>query len=697
MLRGGPEVTILASSREALGVAGEAVLGVPPMALPETARALSLEELARVEAIRLFVERATAASAEFALTEATAAAVSQICARLDGIPLAIELAAARVPALSVQGIASHLDERFRLLTGGNRTALPRHRTLRGLIDWSHDLLTEAERRLFRRVSVFVGGWSLDAAGTVCAGAGVERTDVVDLIGRLVDKSLCVAVGADAEPRYRLLETIRQYGLEQLDASPDADLARDRHRDFYLTLAEQAEERLQGPHQVTWLNRLEADHDNLRAALRRSIDRDELEPALRLGSALWPFWDTHGHVGEGHEWLDELLGRVRARLPSTATPMARRGLAKVLDGAAYMRTRRSEFAKARELQAEGLAVWRELGDRRGIARALDRLGDLAGGLGDRVAGRALLNESLALFRELGDRRGTAHVLTNLGGIAVFERDGLTARRLFEECVALFESIQDSRGLAHALTSLGDVLATEGDDARAEALFLRSLRLAEELGDNHAIAAALRSLGDVARQRGDPVRARGHYEECLTRFRDMRDTYCEAKSLVGLALASHARGEHAVARTQADQGLALLRAADARSELAPGVAQLAQAALDAGDATRAAGLLDEGLTLYVKLQDERGVLASLERVAQLAAAHGRFAAALTLMAATEVWRRASRLPAPVADSDVRRRVVEAARARLDAATGSAAWSTGASQTVDEAIAYAREQLASLAASQ
>jgi predicted ATPase/class 3 adenylate cyclase len=500
LLRGCPDVKILASSREALGLTGETAFRVPPMSLPDAARPSRLDEISSFEAIRLFVERARAVKPNFELSAVTAPAVIQICRRLDGIPLAIELAAARIRALSVEQITAHLDERFRLLTGGSRTALPRHQTLRGLIDWSYGLLSEPERRLFMRVSVFAGGWTLDAAVAVCAGAGVDHLDVVDLLGRLVDKSLCSVDGAGSDPRYRTLETIRQYGAEKLGACGDAETVRDRHRDFYLGLAEHAEGQLQGPDQVASVNRLETDHDNLRAALRWSIDRDETEPALRLGSALWPFWDTRGYVREWRAWLDELLVRTRARPSSALTTASRRALAKVLDGAAFSRARWSEYTKAGELQAEALALSRELGDVRGIAKSLDRLGDISGMLGDRARGRALLTESLALFRQLGDHRGAAHALNNLGEIALLDGEIATAKASFEECVSVFESIADNRGLTHVLDNLGGILSAEGDYDRAEAL------IREESPARGGAGRQPRHRGDASqpRWRGVPTR-------------------------------------------------------------------------------------------------------------------------------------------------------------------------------------------------
>jgi predicted ATPase/class 3 adenylate cyclase len=614
LLRGCPEVKILPSSREALGLTGEVVFRVPPLSLPDSRLVPALERLAEYEAVRLFVDRAIAVKPDFTLTDDTAAAVVQICRRLDGIPLAIELAAARVRTLSVQQITAHLDERFRLLTGGSRTALPRHQTLRGLIDWSYGLLSEAERELFRRVSVFVGGWTLEASVAVCAGVDVDRYDIVELLGRLVDKSLCLIDGEGSDPRYRLLETIRQYGFEKLAETSEGQVVRARHRDFYLGFAEDAEPRLQGPEQVAWLQRLEADHDNLRAALRWSLDCDETEAALRLGSALSLFWDTHGYVREGREWLDELLAHARERPTSTVT--GRRALGKVLDAASRTRARWSEFPQATEFLTQGLAVWRELGDKRGIAEALNNLAVGATQSGDRVRARVLVAESLALFRELSDKRGTAHALNNLAEILRGDGDLPGARALFEESVPLFEAIEERRGLSHALDNLGGILTAQGDYGPAEALYSRSRRLAEELGDNHAVATALRSLGGVAHHRGDHERARSCYEDSVARFREMGDGFCLAKSLIGYALTSHEMGDHEQARVLGDQGLALLREAGAKGELAPRLGQLGAAALAHGDVARAARFFEQSLALYSETHDQQGIATSREGLARVA---------------------------------------------------------------------------------
>jgi predicted ATPase len=306
LLRSCPELSILATSREALGIAGEVAWPVPSLTLPDLRRLPDIESLPRYEAARLFVERAAAVKPTFALTEQNAPAVVRVCYRLDGIPLAIELAAARTKVLAVEEISERLDGSLGLLASGGRTALPRHRTLRATMDWSHELLPEDEQTLFRRLTVFAGGFTLEAAESVCAGEDLERDEVLELLSHLVDKSLVTAQEQGGETRYRLLEMVRKYGREKLDRAEEVTEVGRRHADFYVTLAEEAEPELKGGRQVAWLERLETEHDNLRAAMRWLLGQVELEEAARLGWALWLFWGTRANFAEGRRAMEQAL-------------------------------------------------------------------------------------------------------------------------------------------------------------------------------------------------------------------------------------------------------------------------------------------------------------------------------------------------------------------------------------------------------
>jgi predicted ATPase len=308
LLRKCRQVRILATSREALGVTGETLWRVPSLSMPENIHRLPRpEELVLYEAVRLFVDRAAATTPGFTITSENASAVALVCQRLDGIPLAIELAAARVKALAVHQIAARLADQFRLLTGGSRTALPRQQTLRGAMDWSHDLLSGTERILLRRLSAFSGGWGLEAAEFVCAGEGVEATVILDLLTSLVDKSLVLAETQHSEVRFRLLEIVRQYSRDRLEESGEAREARSRHLGWHLRLAEEAAPLLRGPHERIWLERLETEHGNLRSALEWNRRETDTERGLRLAAALRRFWEMHGHFTEGRRWLEDLVG------------------------------------------------------------------------------------------------------------------------------------------------------------------------------------------------------------------------------------------------------------------------------------------------------------------------------------------------------------------------------------------------------
>ncbi|HWE61630.1 MAG TPA: adenylate/guanylate cyclase domain-containing protein, partial [Chloroflexota bacterium] len=389
------QLHILATSREALDVAGEHRYRVPSLAVPDLGHYLPTPAvMRRYEAVQLFEERARSRRRDFSVTGTNMRAVAQICARLDGIPLAIELAAARVGALPVEGIAARLDDCFRLLTGGPRTVLPRQQTLRASLDWSFDLLSEPERALLRRLSTFAGGCTLAAAEAICAGTGVEEWDVLDLLDQLVNKSLVVLDELPEhgdEPRYRLLETVRHYGQEKLAATPMGEVPErvvvgDRHLGWYLALAEQAEPALVGPEQALWLARLEAEHDNLRAALRHALEHGQREPGLRLAGALWRFWYTRGHLSEGRGWLDELLadGAGAASLRARA-----------LRGAGVLAYNQGDFARAVALTEQSLALYEQLGERQGVAATLNLLGYVAVKQGDGARACTLSEASLAL--------------------------------------------------------------------------------------------------------------------------------------------------------------------------------------------------------------------------------------------------------------------------------------------------------------
>ncbi len=560
LLRASPELRVLATSREALAIPGETTYRVDPLAMPH---ATTTADVAASEAGELFLQRARSANPAFALTESNAAAVAGICRRLDGIPLALELAAARVRVLSPEQIEMRLagaaPARFRLLTGGSRTALERHQTLTAAIEWSYELLSEPERQLMRTLSVFAGGWTLEAAEAVCGSDGVmepwssgvvdtpdgpgsntpilqhsntpqrHSADVLDLLTALVDKSLVVVEGGgpDSASRYRFLETIREFAGERLEEAGEGAVVRDHHLGYFLSLAEQGEAGLKGAEQEAWLARLETEHPNLLVAIEGTgAGADPAGRGLRLASLIWKFWEMRGHFGVGCAALQAALEREGSR----ACPAVRAG---ALNGAGVLAWRRGDNDAARTYYDAALAAWRSLDNRHGIASTLNNLGLLTWNQGDYAQARALYEESLALRRDLGDRHGAAAALNNLGILAHDQRDSERARALHEESLAIRRDLGDLHGIATSLNNLGEVAREQGDTAGPRVLYEEALAIRRGLGDRHGMASALHNLGDIALAQGEHEAARLAFAEVLETWRDLGDRSPGAGSLESTA--------------------------------------------------------------------------------------------------------------------------------------------------------------------
>ncbi len=499
LLTASPRLKVLVTSRAVLHVQGEQEFPVPSLALPDLKHLPPVENLAQYGAVALFVRRARAAKPSFTITNENAHAVAEICTRLDGLPLAIELAAARIKLLSPQAMLARLENRFKLLTGGAQDLPSRQQTMRGAIAWGYDLLAEDEKRLFRQLSVFVGGCTLEAVEAVCGGEGDLEIDVLSGVESLLDKSMLrQKEQADGEPRFTMLETIREYGLECLKEGGETETLR-RHAGFFLTLAEEAEPELTGSRQVELLGQLETEHDNLRAALQWMGASGEIELGLRLAGALWRFWDVHGYLSEGRKWLEGFL----ARAQSGSIPASVR--AKATNGAGVLAGTQGDFERQDVILQESLALYRELGDKLGVAQSLNNLGSIAYSRGDWERAAALYMESLSLRRELGDKWGIANSLNNLGGVAYSQGDYERAAALYAESLELRRELGDRRGIGMSLNNLGEVAQQQGDYERAAALYIESLDLRRELGDKLFIASSLSNLGEVACDQGDCERA------------------------------------------------------------------------------------------------------------------------------------------------------------------------------------------------
>lgn len=678
LLRACPHLRILATSREALGIAGETIRPVPSLSVPDPRHHPTVETLRRSEATRLFIERAIAVLPTFSPTGGNAENVTQVCQRLDGIPLAIELAAARVKVLTVEQIAARVDDRFRLLTGGSRTALPRHQTLRATMDWSYDLLSEAERVLLRRLSVFAGGFTLEAVEAVCTGAGVEASEVLDLLTHLVDKSLVVMEERGGTSRYRLLDTVRQYSRDKLLASGEAPMMRGRHQDWYLQLAERAEPQLQGPDQRLWLDLLEMEHDNLRTALDWSkAEEDGSETGLRLAGVLWWFWFVRGYLSEGRE-------RLEGALSSHAASPSVRG--KALAGAGALAGRQGDYRRATALCEESLALCRKLGDQHGIAFALNALGFVARQQGDYERAAALCGESLILYREQGDRWGAALVLFIMGESTLFQGDHRRAQTLLEESLVLYRDLGDKWGVAFVQNSLGLVSRQQGDYERAAELCEGSLSLFRELDDKWGIASVLRTLGLVAHARRNYKEAASLYDEGLALFRELGDKWSIASSLRSLGLVAHHQGDFERATALCEEGLTLFREIGDKRGIADSLQSLGVLARDRGDYDRAVVLWKESLDLFWKVRDKLGVAQCLRRLGETASRRGQVERAARLMGAVEFLGET--LGARISSyerSDYERHIMRIRETLQEPAFG-ATWAQGRAMPLEQAIAYA-----------
>jgi non-specific serine/threonine protein kinase len=525
LLRACPQLHILATSREGLEIAGEQCYRVPSLPVPNLAHLPPPGRLAESAVVALFLARARERRTDFVLTAQNARAVAQVCARLDGIPLAIELAAARVGSLSVEGIAARLDSRFRLLAGGARDALPRQRTLRAALDWSYNLLSAPEQLLLDRLSVFAGGCTLAAATAVCAEETVADWEVLDLLDRLVNKSLVQTDVAGGDARYGLLETVRQYGQERLATAGQAEAVRDQHLAHFLALAEEAALHLAGADQVAWLDRLEAEHDNLRLALNWVRERGAAEAGLRLAAAIMRFWWTRGYLGEGRRWLEGVLAA-----DDGSAPLAR---IRVLTAAGTLAGVHGDTARAVTLLDESLARARDLGDRQGVARSLSLLGFVTGWQGDLARAWALFEEALGIARDLGDQQEIAFALFGLGDTAYPLGNLARAATFYEEALALFREMGDWQHVGIVLGDLGVATYAQGNPVRAATLFEEARALYHRLGERWHIIMTTGHLADVALGQGDVRRGAALYAECLALARDAGIRPQIARGLEGLA--------------------------------------------------------------------------------------------------------------------------------------------------------------------
>ncbi len=543
LLQACPKLRILASSREALGLTGEVAYRVPSLTAPNPEDLPPLDQLQKADSIRLFVERAATAKPGFTLTDINAFSLAQICYRLDGIPLAIELAASRVKVLSPDQIAARLDDRFRLLTGGSRTALPRQQTLRAMIDWSYSLLSEQEKNLFRRLAVFVGGWTLEAAEVVC-GEDDAGVDVLDLLTRLVDKSLIVIEETSEEIRYHRLETIRQYSREKFFETSEVEDIRDRHLAYFVRFAELADEKLKSGEQLAWQNRMSAEADNLRAALEWGVNRNP-DNALRIVGAANLFWTAGGYSAEGFRWTQKVLGQVeKTSLPEGVTEDQRLvARAKALCGLTRLYLSLGDNANAKRVAEESVSLYRQSQDRRGLAFALVVLAYPLEFLGERAEAEAALQESYSIGRAEEDVYVICRALNRLGHVIVdLYHDLELAERYVEESLRLAKEAGLRSQEAQAFEILGFIMTHRKNHNEARKYLKESARAYEEIGASFNVILEKSNLAHLERQLGNYAEAMGYYRETIVAFRDMGQTGAVAHQLECFGFIALAQNEH-----------------------------------------------------------------------------------------------------------------------------------------------------------
>jgi len=691
LLEGCRELRILVTSRQPLHLSWEHDYTVPPLEVPDAKLQPDLQKLSEYDAVALFLRRAEAVKADFTLTGENAHAVVDICRRVDGLPLAIELAATRIKLFPPQALLVRLEHRMQTLTGGARDLPPRQQTMRNTVAWSYDLLDEEERALFRRLSVFMGGCTLEAAEAMCGEAGDRRIEVLPGLESLVDQSLLVVEEQDGEPRFRMLETVREYALERLAASRETDQLRRRHAAAFLRLAEEAEREGAATEHSAWLARLERENDNLRAALAWSLEQEGSgDMALGLAGALVPFWSGHWCLSEGREWLEQSLALSTSSKAAERYP---RAWAQVVTGIGDLASRQGDFATARTYAEQGVAVWRTLNDKRGLASALGTLGWLALERGDHVQAQSHFEELVRLSRDEGTVEDTIRAIHSLGRVEMQQGNLTAARSRFEEALGLSRKSGDTVRLVHDLCALAEIAWSQGDTPAQHGFYKEALTSAKSLTEPMDLFGVVLHLAWVASRVGDYEQAGELLTERLTlargQVRTAEDWWSIAWALNHLGDVARCQGDEGRAISLYEESLTLFRQHGERQGIAAVLHNLGHEALSQGNARRARALFMESLSLFQELNFAWSIADCLTGLAGVAGQEGHPEQAALLYGAAEAAHEAvdasGTLIGP-ANALSWEREIAAARGKVDEGTWEKAWSTGRAMSIDQAVAYA-----------
>jgi predicted ATPase/DNA-binding SARP family transcriptional activator len=697
-----PTLTLLVTSRQSLLIEGERELPVVPLPVPviderlSSSHVSSPEDLIDCASVALFVDRARAARPDFQVTPANARAIARLCARLEGLPLAIELAAARVGVLKPAQILARLEQRFELLVSRQRDVSARHQSLRAALDWSYQLLAPELQRCFAGLSVFRGGWTLDAAEAVClpdptggeltAGTAIAPTlrdrpvlsPAADYLEQLRQCSLVVVDEEFGEVRFRLLETLREFGAEQLGVDEAADLRR-RHAAYFVAWAEQIEAEFMSPRQPELIRQINHELSNIRAALGSAIETGDADAGLRLVASLKHFWHIRGLWEEGGQWLLQLLEMPAAQLP---TPTR----AKALEVMAALAYHNGEIAAAEQYARESVDTARGLNDRLNLANSLNLLGDVIILTTGPTHAEPYFEESLRLHREIGDVWGTAISLNNLAMVKLRRADYDGAEALYHESLALHRQSGDPRGIASVLGALGTLAQRAGQYQVARDLYHGALSIQHELGYRRGVAWMLNHLGSIAVDEGNLHAARGYFDQSLAICHTEEIKWGIGWALVCLADICRLDGNFEEARSLYEQALREHQELANRSSIAKTLNGLGLTILKTGDLAKARALCQQSLTIRQELEEQNGIVECLEALAQVLVASGEVDRAARLISAAEAQRHASKAPLPPSEQPHRQAVIDAARMDLGDAGYQAAAAVGEALPLSEAVALA-----------
>ncbi|MBK8552244.1 MAG: tetratricopeptide repeat protein, partial [Ignavibacteria bacterium] len=639
LLKNCQKLKIITTSREALNCSGELSYRLSSMSHPDPSVNNTAEQLTQFEAVRLFIERALSVKPDFRVNNENAPALAGICSRLDGIPLAIELAAARIKILTPEKIHERLDDRFSLLTGGKRTALPRQQTLRAMIDWSYDLLSDKERVLWNRLSVFSGGWDFEAAEFICQDEKISEKEIFDLLINLNEKSI-ILFDEDLE-RFRMLETIRQYGEVKLNEENEFEIVSERHLDHYVKFAETAESFLSGHEAQSRLNKLDIERGNLERSMLYALKTPEEEKGIRLASALGSFWKIRGHYSEGRQWLEKLLeinkdiskpvlgkalcklgklvqlqGELDASVAHLNKSMEinealnnKNLIAEAMNNLGIIKFEQGDYESAKNYYSESLKFFKETDDKKNIAYTINDLGSLLLEKGEYENAAKLFEESVEIQREAGEKRGVAYSLFNLGNIIMEQGDLARCAGIFDECIVLFKELEEKRGTAYSLCSLGNIAFSLGEIEKATILLDESIALFRMIGEKRGISFALTSRANISIQDGDFETTSVLLEESLAIGQETDNKPIIAYSLMTIGNAEYSKGNRDKAKKYFEDSLELSTEIGHKPGIAFNLNYLGNIALSNGEIKLAADLFSKSLTLNKELNQKKELAVNL----------------------------------------------------------------------------------------